>query len=261
MLMLKSQFDEAQKLLLETQKKHPKEARVWMTLAKLMGRNEKTRSRLPQLLSRIEKEVGDIAALRAQRIQLAMQFEPEKATTELRELEKGLDQYSEGERVNLMLTLASAYMQARAFDDAKRCWNYAVSKDPKNAAIRLYQFDLAVDTKDEAAVKTILTELRESPNFGPQSAIYKYCSAAEIISNVNRQRAGKTGALNAAEQKSLAGRGNWWTKELPLAASGTFCGGCAGKSTSSKGTILPLSRTISARWITADPARRRPYVA
>ena len=39
--MLKNQFDEAQKLLLETQKKHPKEPRVWMTLAKLMGRNEK----------------------------------------------------------------------------------------------------------------------------------------------------------------------------------------------------------------------------
>jgi tetratricopeptide (TPR) repeat protein len=204
LLMLKGQFDDAQKLLLETQKKFPKESRVWMTLAKLMGRNEKTRGRLPQLLSRIEKEVGDIAALRSERIKLATALEPEKAKAELRQLEQGLDQYSEGEQVSLMLSLGSAYLQVRAFDDAKRCWNFAFSKDPKNAGIRQYLFDLAIDTKDEASVKALLTDLRESPSFGPQSPIYKYCSASEIISKVNRQREGKTGPLSAAEQKSLA---------------------------------------------------------
>lgn len=203
LLMLKNQFDDAQKLLLETQKKNPKEARVWMTLAKLMGRNEKTRARLPQLLTRIEKEVGDIAALRAERIKLAMEMEPEKSVAELRKLEQGLDAYTEGERLSLMLTLGSAYLHARSLEDAKRCWNYAITKDPKNAVIRQSLFDLAIDTKDEATVKAILTDLRESPHFGPQNPLYKYCTAAEMLSRVNKQREGKTGAFSAADQKTL----------------------------------------------------------
>lgn len=203
LLMLKNQYDEAQKLLLETQKKNPKEPRVWMTLAKLMGRNEKTRARLPQLLTRIEKEVGNIAALRAERIKLAMELEPDKATAELRKLEQGLDEYTEGERLSLMLTLGSAYAQARAYDDAKRCWAYAIAKDPKNAAIRQSLFDLAIDTKDTARVKAMLTDLRDSPHFGPQSALYKYCAAGEILSLFSQKREGKTGPLNAEEQKTL----------------------------------------------------------
>ena len=169
LLMLKDELDECKKSFSRLRRIIQKMSRVWMTLAKLMGRNEKTRARLPQLLSRIEQEVGNTAALRAERVKVAMQLEPAEAAAELRKLEQGLDDFSEAERVSLMLTLGSAFLQARAIEDTKRCWKYVVGKDQKNPNIRQYLFDVAVDSRDYDLMTEILSELKESPNFGPQS--------------------------------------------------------------------------------------------
>jgi tetratricopeptide (TPR) repeat protein len=203
-LMMKDEFEEAQKLLLEAQKQHSKEPRVWMTLVKLMGRNEKTRGRLAQLVTRAEKEIGETAPLRAERIRIAARQEGEQAVAQIKQLEQGLEKYTEPERISLMLTLGNAYLQARDFNSAKRCWRFAASKDPKNGNIRQFLFDLAVDTKDEGTMREVVKELQDSHNFGSQSSLYKYCAATEMLWKLNLRKQDKKGRLTADDQKVLA---------------------------------------------------------
>lgn len=203
LLMLQNKFDEAQTLLLAAQKKHPKEPRVWMTLTKLMGRNEKTRSRLPQLLARVEKEIGDLSPVRAERIRVAA-GQGDQAIAELKKLEQGLDKFEASEQLSLLMTLGNAYLQNRDFDNTKRCWNLVAEKDPRNATIRQYLFDLAVDIKDEALMSAVVKELQESRYFGPQSSLYKYCAAAEMVWKLSASRQGKKGPLSEADQRVLA---------------------------------------------------------
>jgi cellulose synthase operon protein C len=204
LLMLKNRLDEAQSLLIAAQKDHPKDPRVWMTLTKLMSRNDKTRERLPKLLDRVEKEIGDTPGVRAERIRLAARQSPEKAVEELKKIEQDLAKFPEQERISLMMLLGNSYLQARDFAGAKRCWKFVVEKDPKNASIRQTMFDLSIDTKDEDASREVVKELQDSRFFGPQSPLYKYCIATEMLTKLNRELQDRKGRLQEADQKVLA---------------------------------------------------------
>ncbi len=98
----------------------------------------------------------------------------------LKNLEQGLDKFSEPQQLQLMMELGGAYYQIREMDDAKRCWKYVVEHDAKNAQIRQLLFELMVDTNDTAGMNAMLKELQGSPNWGPQSPLYKYAKAMSL---------------------------------------------------------------------------------
>ncbi len=205
LLMMQKKPAEAQALLLAAQKEHPKDSRIWMTLTKLLNNDDKRRDRVAQLLDRAEKEIGDSAALRSERIKLIAQRKGDGAAAELKKLEVGIDQFSEPERLTLQLALGNAYLQLRDFENAKRLWKIVAEKDLKNSNLRQYLFELAIDSKDEAMVRGVIKEIHDSPNFGPNSALYKYCAASNIIWEVNRRnQERKGGGLTAEDQKALA---------------------------------------------------------
>ncbi|HTM54370.1 MAG TPA: tetratricopeptide repeat protein [Pirellulales bacterium] len=205
LLMLKNKLDEAQSILLATQKDYPKDPRVWMTLTKLMNRNEKTRARVPQLIERIQKEIGEIPGVRAERIRQALTQTPENAVEQLKELEKDLDQkFEEPERTSLMMLLGNAYLQARDVESTKRCWKYVAEHDPKNASIRQTLFDLCIETKDLEGAQQVVEEVQESKYFGPNSPLYKYTAATEGLWRLNQDMQGRKGRLTDEDQKVLA---------------------------------------------------------
>jgi len=204
-LMLQGKRDDAQKLLLDARKKFPKEQRVWMTLTKLLNQDEKRKDQVGKFLDLTEKEFGNTAALRAERIRMISQRKDDNAAADLKKLEEGLDQFTEPERLSLMLSLGNAYLQMRDYANAKRFWKVVSEKDPKNANLRQYLFELGVDSKDEELVRDTIKEIKESGYFGERSPLYKYCAASAILWEVNRNnQAKKSGVLSADDQKALA---------------------------------------------------------
>ncbi len=204
LLIMQDRLAEAREVLNVARKQAPKEVAVWMSLAKLLVRDERTRDKLPQLLDLAEKELGDVLPLRIERIRAVARNGGEQAAGELKKLEQGLDQFSEPQRISLMTQLGYAYLQVGDYAEVKRCWQNVLEKDPKNAQLRQLFFELALDHKDEAVVNERLKEIRDSRHFGPQSPLYKYCAASEILSRLNNRGQRPAGELLPADRKDLA---------------------------------------------------------
>ncbi len=202
LLMAQDQLDEAQSVLLECRKHDPKDERVWSALTRLLVRTDRE-DRISALLDQAEKEVGDVFALRMERVREVVRQGGDDAQVRLRNLEQGIDKFSEPQQTQLMMQLGGAYFQLRAMDDVKRCWKYVVEHDAKNAQIRQVLFELMADTNDTAGMEAMLKELQGSPNWGPQSPLYKYAKAMSLIRPLSGADRSDTSALTDADRKAL----------------------------------------------------------
>ncbi len=209
LLMLRNEYAEAQKILAAACKQHPKETRAWATLARSLMHDDASAAKLPSLFKLAQKEVGDVVPLRVERIRAVARKGGDQAPAELAKLEQGLDQFTEQERLSLMLQLGAAYLQVGDVADGKRCWKYATGADPKNSATRQFLFEMAFDEKDQAGMRDLVKELHDSRYFGPQSPLYKYCAATEMLLPVNLRRQAQANAnaiatLTDDDRKALA---------------------------------------------------------
>ncbi|MGD9724643.1 MAG: tetratricopeptide repeat protein [Pirellulales bacterium] len=199
LLMSQEKLDEALAVLTAARRKDAKDQRVWSSLAKLLGRMNRE-DRIAPLLDMAEKEAGSSFALRTERARLIARTGGENAAAELQKVEQGIDTLKEPERVALMSQLGGAYLQLRDFDNAKRCWKYVVEHDAKNAQLRQLLFELMSDTQDFAGMEAVLKDISQSPNWGPQSPLYKYCKAMSLIRPMTAR------GLEAVKQPSDADR-------------------------------------------------------
>ena len=181
LLLVEGRLAEARKLLAAACKKYPKEVRPWTGLARVLLQEPDQADKYVQVLNLAEKELGDVMALRVARLRGLVRQVGDDTPSQLSALEKGLDKFSQSDRTFLMLQLGAAYLRCRDYTDVKRCWKYAIDSDPKDGHSRQTLFELAVDNKDQETMRGIVQELRVSPQFGPQTALYKYCAATEIL--------------------------------------------------------------------------------
>jgi tetratricopeptide (TPR) repeat protein len=202
MLMAQDQLDEAQSILLECRKRDSKDERVWSALTRLLVRTDRA-DRIGTLLDQAEKEVGDVFALRAERLREVIRNGGDDAHAQLAKLEQGLDKFSDEQQLQLMMQLGGAYFQLRDMDDVKRCWRYVVDHDKKNAQIRQLLFELMADTNDTAGMEAMLKEIQGSPNWGPQSPLYKYAKAMSLIRPLTAKENRDRTALTDADRKTL----------------------------------------------------------
>jgi len=219
LFMMRGDNAEATKILTAARKQDPKDARVWVALARLLSRDGKA-DKLPQLLNLAEKELGDTPAMRVERIRSVVQNGGEDASAKLAKLEEGLDKFTQIERTTLMMQFAGAYSQLRNLAAAKRCWRYAADQDQKSAGTRQYLFEISADSKDLDGMAAVVKEIHDSPNFGPNSPLYKYCKASQNVTKVTLAHQDKPGALTPADrelinearklvEEGLAKRGEW----------------------------------------------------
>ncbi|MEX2114430.1 MAG: tetratricopeptide repeat protein [Pirellulales bacterium] len=202
LLMAQDQLDEAQALLLACRKQDPKDQRVWMALTRLLQSKNRV-DNIGTLLDQAEKEVGDVYALRQERLRQVIRQGGDDAPVRLKNLEQDLDKFSEDQRMALMTLLGGAYVQFQQTDDAKRCWKYAIEHDKKNAQIRQVLFELMSDTNDTAGMEAVLKDIHDSPNWGPQSPLYKYAKAMSLIRPLSAKDRGQSTELTEADRKSL----------------------------------------------------------
>jgi tetratricopeptide (TPR) repeat protein len=203
MLTVENELAQAQEILKAACKQYPKETRPWLSLARLMTRDPSTLGKVGRLLDLAEEKLGDIMQLRLERIRTIVRDGGDDATAKLKKLEQGIDKFTKPEQETLLLQLGAAYMQLSDYQDAKRCWELAVENDPKKGPTRQFLFELAFDNKDEETMHQVVKGLRESPNFGPQSPLYKYCAAAAILWPINTRKKNSPGPLTPEERKSL----------------------------------------------------------
>ncbi len=203
MLLTQGKTEEALALLSALRKEDPKNQMVWMSLAKLMSNDPKYRDRMPQLIALAEKELGTTAPLVAEKIKLAVRKTGDEAIAELKQLEAGLSAFEPAQQQSLRGTLATAYLQLGDYENGSRCLKSVIANDPNNIRVRLALFDLATERGDDATAEEIVKEVRTSPSFGTNSALYKYCDAAAKLNKFVNARTDHTAALTAADQTLL----------------------------------------------------------
>jgi tetratricopeptide (TPR) repeat protein len=188
LLIVQGNYREALQILSGLRKQNPKDIRIWLALCKAMSADEEYREKLPQLLAFAEKEVGNVPALFTERLRTVVRGDREKAPAALQQLEPTLAQFKEEEQRALYVQLGAAYLQAGDYDNGRRCFMTAMKKDPSNAGLRQLLFEMAMERGDEAGMDEILKELRESPSFGTEDAIYKYCAASRNLARYSLRR-------------------------------------------------------------------------
>ena len=189
--------------LVAASKEHSKDARVWLSLVKILARDNPANVR--KLLARAEKEAGDQAALRAEGIRLVVREHGDNAVEEVKKLEQGLEKFSAGEQSSLQIQLGAAYLQLGSYENAARCWKGVIEREPGNAALRQLLVELALDHQDMELANSIVDGIRKSSFWGPESALYQYCAAATMLAPINRQAA-QAGAppLGQADRETIS---------------------------------------------------------
>ncbi len=202
LLLAQDQLDQALSVLNDARKIDPKDVRVWKSLVKLLQRMDRS-ERIGPLLDLAEKEVGDVYALRIERLRMLLEEDDETALAGLKKIEQDADQFSEEDRVALMTQLGGAYLRLKDYDSAKRCWRASVVGDPENAQIRQVLFELMSDTSDSDGMQEVMKGIHDSPNWGPQSPLYKYCKAMSLVRPLSLRSKDDTTKLTDADRKSL----------------------------------------------------------
>jgi len=111
LLMFQDRNVEARKLLTGVVQKYPKDPRSWTSLTRAAQRDEESAKKIPELLDRAEKALGDLIALRLLRIREIVLHGGDQTVAELKKLETGMDNFPEPQRVALMYQLGMAYVQ------------------------------------------------------------------------------------------------------------------------------------------------------
>jgi tetratricopeptide (TPR) repeat protein len=168
-------------------KENAKDARIWLTLLKILNRDNP--DNVSKLLTRAEKEAGDLPAFRAERIRLIVRQHGDDAVAELGKLEQGLDKFKPAEQQTLHVQLGAAYMQLGSYENAVRCWKAVMDQDRTNSSMRQLLLELAVDHHDAALADQIVKEMRESRQWGLQSPLYQYCAATAMLAPINQRMA------------------------------------------------------------------------
>ncbi|REK11586.1 MAG: hypothetical protein DWQ37_13820 [Planctomycetota bacterium] len=211
LLIIKGKPDEAKQILFEIRQAQQKqkneqkdeltaeqkeqekqdEQRVLLTSIKAMAADPDSQSKLKLALAEVEKRVGMTPDLFRQHVQMVARGDAEKATEELKELEAKLSEFEEEQRPGLLMQLGAAYSQAGDYDNGQRCFMSALSQSPRDGRLRKLVFEMALDRDDKAAMDEILKELRESPQFGSEDPLYKYCVASRNVRQYSRNRVEK----------------------------------------------------------------------
>ena len=206
LLMFQDQVPEAVNVLVAAAKKYPKDIRCWTALARAVSRGDNAKKQLPAVLSRAEKEVGDVMALRMMRIREIVLQGGDDMAAKLKKLEEGAEKFDEGERLAMLYQLGAAYTQARDYADAKRCWQVVAGKEARSGQLQQLLFELAVDHKDEQGMADVVKSLTDSKDFGPSNALTKYCAAWAMLSHVRirHHNLKKNEPLSEDDHKTLA---------------------------------------------------------
>ena len=135
MLVAQGRAADAEKLLLKTRDKYPKQFTAWRALVVLAIR-DKDWEKAEGLLAESEKALGDTVELRLPRIAVLRAARRRDAVPRLRKLAENADRFSEQERLQLWSGLLGAALQVGDKELAGSLAQKIAEKQPNNVQIR-----------------------------------------------------------------------------------------------------------------------------
>lgn len=192
--------DEAAAILADARQSFPDEIAVWITSANVALRAQKP-DEATQLLETASQTVGDSAVIRQAMAGAIVGRDGEKATEELHELEKGLDDFSAAERRAVLTRLGTLYMALNNLDDAKRVWNEIAKEHPDDPTIRMGLFDLARASGDLKMMQEALEDIESV--LGKESAEWKVARGAMLLQQAVTDKNADRGGLLGESRKHL----------------------------------------------------------
>jgi tetratricopeptide (TPR) repeat protein len=178
--------------LTKARDKSPKQVQLWVALAELNDRLEKTGAALT-VLDEAQKQLGDKVELRLARANYWAKREGAAAKEALAKLETNMGSFSDKELAMLLRGLASAYRRFGDLPKAIECWTRVVDKHKNDLDARLALFDLALEAGNEEAMKRWVEEIHDIE--GDDGTLWRYGRACQLI-----WQAKKTKNLELLEQ-------------------------------------------------------------
>jgi tetratricopeptide (TPR) repeat protein len=216
-LVALQKYDDARTLLLEAQKKDPKNIDFTVALAILAARQGKI-DEARRLLDVADREFGDKAELRLARMQFLSGYDGTGATAKLAELAQGIDKFSSADQAKLLRGLAEAHQALGDITEAKQYWN-RLAQHPRHrqdARVRLLLLDQAMQANDETGVRDALDQIHKIE--GDQGTLWRYADAVRHI--WLKKRGNKSANLDEARvllDQVLKTRPDWPAALLALA--------------------------------------------
>ena len=149
---------DAEKLLLKTRDKYPKQFTAWRALVAL-AIHAKDWEKAEGLLTGSQKALGDTVEVRLLESQYVVLHGSRDARPRLRKLAKNADRFSERERLQLWIGLLGAALQVGDKELGGALAQKIAEKQPNNVQIRQLRFEQAFATGDIAATERALKEM------------------------------------------------------------------------------------------------------
>jgi tetratricopeptide (TPR) repeat protein len=192
LLAAQGRLDDAWKALDADAAAEPKEPRyriLQAALADLPTEKWKTPMTAREVLNRAESESGDTVELRLARASRFARLDKVEAVKALCPLGENVEAFDAAGRARLLTGLGDACVRAGDVDGAARLYRRVKELSKDDIGVRLRLFDLSLQTKDEAALKEVVDEVRAAE--GPDGALWRYGEAALLVLQARRgERAG-----------------------------------------------------------------------
>src|SRR5262249_3166625 len=172
--------DRAEQTLTQARDRDPQQVLYWTGLAAL-AEHRQAPEKAWQLLQEAERQAGDSVPLRLARARYWANRGGAETAAELAKLRTGLDQFPRDEQARLLRGLAETYTRLGDRATAAKLWE-ELAAQPRYKAdlrLRLVLFNLALQARDQDAMKRHLAEIRTLE--GDDGTFYRYGEACRLI--------------------------------------------------------------------------------
>jgi tetratricopeptide (TPR) repeat protein len=219
--MTRGQADQAEKVLRDARKEHPKEVTLWTALAEIVEQRKQPKD-ASALLDEAQRTVGDTIDLRLARATQALRRDRAKSAPILTKLAEGAEKFSPGDQERLLRGLAAAHNLADDRDGAIRLWKRLAELRPNDLGVRIALFDLALLSKDQPAISRAIEDIRSIE--GADGSLGKYARAAQLVEEARASDRSKLVEARGLLEDVMARRPSWPRAPVCLALAEELAG-------------------------------------
>lgn len=182
-LLARGRAADARSTLETTLSHHPKQAILWIALARLALRQGD-----PALAERLLKDgegaVGDRIEVRLARVELWEWRQGAEARRALRGLEKGLERFTAEEGLHLLVRLAEGHFRNGRYREGERLCRLLSTQTMPDQGTALLVLDLALEGGHDTLLNHVLADLRQRE--GSDGTWWRYGEASRCLARAGR---------------------------------------------------------------------------
>jgi tetratricopeptide (TPR) repeat protein len=208
-------YESAKRILDKARTDDPDDAQPWIALAGLeAARNQGTPAAAISVLEEAEKRLPDSVDLRLARVRYLLLSDDKRGAAEaLGKIEDGAKEAkTDADRLRLLVGLVDGYtaLGEEYRTKARSLWEEIARKEPKDIAVRLRLFDLALLAEDDREMQVQIGKIQELE--GKEGFHWRYAEATRLV--FLAQKRGDRQGLDEAKSllNSVAGQQHEWRK-------------------------------------------------